>query len=161
MFRRFNKDNNDMAATDKLVERFASPLESAQADKNFTKREFTDMIGYAVQYISLLSIDYHVVWWRLFNVSISAEWSNIFELAELLFSLPASNGKLDRIFYLLGTIMLEKTLRLTNESLDDRLLLKSDKMPLSNLNPNPSIDLWPSAKSRISSQKKRKKCQQR
>ena len=45
------EDNNDMAAIDRLVERFASPLEGAQADTNLMKTEFTDMIGYAVQYI--------------------------------------------------------------------------------------------------------------
>ena len=102
------EDDNDMAAIDRLVERFASPLEGAQADTNLMKTEFTDMIGYAVQYISLSSIDYHSVWWRLFNAPNSAEWSTILVLAELLFSLPASNGKLERIFSLLGTIKVEK-----------------------------------------------------
>ena len=127
---------------------FASPLEGAQADTNLMKTEFTDMIGYAVQYISLSSIEYHSVWWRLFNTPNSAEWSNILVLDELLFSLLASNGKLERIFSLLGTITVEKISRLTNEFLDDLLLLKSDKTLLSNFNPDPSIDLWLSAMSR-------------
>ena len=135
--------------------------EGAQADTNLMKTEFTDMIGYAVQYISLSSIDYHSVWWRLFNAPNSAEWSTILVLAELLFSLAASNGKLESIFSLLGTINVEKRSRLTNEHLDDLLLLKSDKTPLSNFNPDPSIDLWLSAKSRGPSQKKRKEYRQR
>ena len=155
------EDNNDMAAIDRLVERFASPLEGAQADINLMKTEFTDMIGYTVQYISLSSIDYHSVWWRLFNAPNSAEWSTILVLDELLFSLPASIGKLERIFSLLGTIKVEKRSRLTNESLNDLLLLKSDKTPLSNFNPDPSIDLWLSAKSRGPSQKKIKEYRQR
>ena len=125
------------------------------------KTAFADMIGYAVQYISLSYIDYHSVWWRLFNAPNSAEWSNILVLAELLFSLPGSNGKLERIFSLLGTIKVEKRSCLTNESLDDLQLLKSDKTPLSNFNPDPSIDLWLSAKSRRQSQKKRKEYRQR
>ena len=39
-----------------------------------------------------------------FHAPNSAEWSNVLVLAELLFSLPASNGKLERVFSTLGTI---------------------------------------------------------
>ena len=152
------EDDSDMAAIDRLVERFASPLEGAQVDTNLMKTEFTDMIGYAVQYISLSSIDYHSVWWRLFNAPNSAEWSNILVLAELLFlfqhQIKWKAGE-DLLFtwYNQG----RKRLRLTNESSDDLLLLKSDKTPLSNFNSDPIIDLWLSAKSRRPSQKEKKK----
>ena len=97
-------EHNDMAAIDRLVERFASPLEGTQADTDVMKSEFTDMIGYAVEFISLSALDYHSVWWRLFHALNSADWSNLLVLAELLFSLPASNGKLERVFSVLGTI---------------------------------------------------------
>ena len=62
-----------MAAIDRLVERFAYPLEGAQANTDVIKTEFTDMIEYAVQFIALSSLDYQSVCWRLFHAPNSAE----------------------------------------------------------------------------------------
>ena len=149
---------SDMAAVDRLVERFAAPLEAAQADTDSIKAEFCDMIAYAVHYIALSSFDYHSVWWILFHAPNSAEWANVLVLAELLFSLPASNGKLERVFSILGTVKVDKRSHLTNHSLDDLLLLKcaSTRFPLASFNADPSINLWWSHKTRRPSQKKRK-----
>ena len=91
-----------------------------------------------------------------FHAPNSAEWSNVLVLAELFFSLPASNEKLERVFSTLGTVKVDKRSRLTNQSLDDLLLLKSDKIQLSDFLPDPSIDLWWSAKARRPSWKERK-----
>ena len=77
-------------------------------------------------------------------------------LAKLLLSLPASNGKLERTFSLVGTIKNDKRSRLTNQSLDDLLLVLSNKVPLQNFNPDESIDRWWSAKRRRLSQRERK-----
>ena len=96
------------------------------------------------------------MWWRLFHAPNSAEWSNVLVLAKLLFSLPASNGKLERVFSTQGTIKVDKRSRLKKQSLDDLLLLKSDKIPLASFIPDQSIDLWWSAKARRPSQKERK-----
>ena len=67
-------------------------------------------------------------------------------LPELLFSLPASNGKLERVFSILGTIKVEKRSLLTNESLDYLLLMNSGKTPFDMFDPNTAIDLWWSAR---------------
>ena len=50
--------------------------------------------------------------------------------------------------------MVNKRSRFTNQSLDDLLLVLSNKLPLKNFNPD--IDLWWSAKRRRRSQKERK-----
>ena len=150
------EEEDDLEAIDRLIERFAIPLQGAQADADVIKTEFGNMIEYAVQYIAISSLDYHSVWWRLFHAPNSAEWSNVLVLAELLFSLPASNGKLERVFSTLGTIKVDKRSRLKNQSLDDLLLLKSDKIQLADFLPDPSIDLWWSAKARRPSRKERK-----
>ena len=109
-----------------------------------------------MQYIATTSLDYQSVWWRLFHASTSAEWSNVLTLAKLLLSLPASNGKLERTFSLLNVIKVKKRTRLTNQSLDNLLLLLSNKISLKDFNPDPSIDLWWSAKRRRLVQKERK-----
>ena len=81
---------------------------------------------------------------------------NVLVLAELLFSLPASNGKLERVFSTLGTIKVDKRSRLSNQALDDLLLIKNNDIPLVKFSPDPCIDLWWQGKVRRPSQKKRK-----
>ena len=70
-----------------LVERFAIPLKGALADCSKIKEEFESVLQYAVQYISLSTMDYHAVWWRIFNAPTA---SSVLILVELLLSLPAS-----------------------------------------------------------------------
>ena len=60
----------------------------------------------------------------------TGEWSNVLNLSELLYLLPALNGKLGNVFYTHGTIKVDKRLRLTNQSLDDLLLFRSDQVQL-------------------------------
>lgn len=150
------QEEDNFAAIDRLVIRFTLPLQAAQADTTVIKAEFGNMIEYAVQYIATTSLDYRSVWWRLFHASCSAEWSNVLILAKLLLSLPASNGKLERTFSLLNVIKDKKRTCLTNQSLDDLLLLLSNKVSIKDFNPDQSIDLWWSAKRRRLTQKERK-----
>ena len=124
------EEDNDMAAIERLVERFAIPLQGALANTDEIVKEFREMISYATQYTALSVLKYDSVWWRLFHAPSSAEWVNVLVLAELLFSLPASNGKLEQAFSIVGTIKVDKRSLLTNESLDDLLLLNSDKVLL-------------------------------
>jgi len=63
-------------------------------------------------------------------------------MIELLFSLPASNGKVKSIFLQLKTIKNEKRSLLNNQQLDDLLNLNADVIPLNNFDANSSIDLW-------------------
>ena len=93
-----------MASIHRLVQRFDAPLQAAEANTNIIKAEFCDMITYAVQYIAVSSLDYHSVWWKLFHTPNATEWENALTLAELLFSLPASNGKLECVFSVLSKV---------------------------------------------------------
>ena len=101
--------DNDLAAIDRLVERFGIPLQSTEANIDAIRDEFAGMIEYSVQYIAIATLDYHSVWWRLFHaLPNSVEWPNALVLAELLFSPPASNGKLQQVFFTLGMIKVDK-----------------------------------------------------
>ena len=88
------------------------------------------LLQYAVHFISLSILDYRAVWWRIFNSPSSSEWTIALILVELLLSLPASNGKLERVFLQLNVIKTNKRTSLSNESLDDLLLLTTDSVPL-------------------------------
>ena len=56
------EEDNDLAAIDWLVERFGTPLQSAEANIDAIRDEFAGMIEYAVQYIAIATLDYHSGW---------------------------------------------------------------------------------------------------
>ena len=152
-----NDKPDPMEAIVRLGERFKLPLEAAGADLDELPQEFREVLLYATQFISLSSITYQAVWWRLFHAPNASEWSNVLILAQLIFSLPVSNGKLERIFSTLKVIKVDKRASLGNSTLDDLLVLNADKIPLQDFNPDPSIDLWWKAKTRRPNQKEYKK----
>ena len=135
------KENNPLHKVDRLVTRFKIPLEGAGSKTEEVRKEFGEMMEYAVTFISLSTMDYSSVWWRLFHSPSKSDWLNALTLAELLFSLPASNRKVERIFSTSNVIKVENRSLLSNESLDDLLLLNTDKVPLSSFNPEQAIEL--------------------
>ena len=84
------------------------------------------MVQYACQYISLLTLSYEGVWWRLY----ATEWANALALVELLFSLPVSNGTLERVFSQVNVIKSTKRTQLSNQTLDDLLIVSTAGAPL-------------------------------
>ena len=77
-----------------------------------------------------------------FNVLSSSEWGNaIIFLARLIFLLPSSNGKLERVFSQLNVIKSNKRTSLKNDTLDDLLVLAIDSVPLSDFCPDSAIEL--------------------
>ena len=144
-------------AVDRLGVRFKVPLEEAGVEIKELPKEMREIMTYASQFISLSTMSYQAVWWRLFHApDSSSSWSNILTLAQLLFSLPISNGKLERVFSTLKTIKCDKRSCLGNEALDDLLMLNTDAIPLSQFNPDRSIDLWWKHTTRRPTQSQRK-----
>ena len=150
------EEETPLDSLDRLVERFAIPLQGALADTSKIREEFESVLQYAVHFISLATMDYRSVWWRIFHAPTASEWSNVRILVELLFSLPASNGKLKRVFSQMNVIKTNKRSLLSNQSLDDLLLLSTDSVPLKDFCPDAAIDLWWKDKLRRPNQKKRK-----
>ena len=74
-------------------------------------------------------------------------------LVGLLFTLPVSNGKLERVFSTLKLIKVDKRSSLGNELLDDLLVLNSERVSLKSFN---AISLWWSDKVRKPNQRPRK-----
>ena len=111
---------------------------------------------YATQFISLATLDYRAVWWRLFHCPNSSSWSNVLALARLLFTLPISNRKLERIFSVLKIIKVDRRSSLGNSSLRDILTANTDGISMKDFDPDPSIELWWKDKVRRPDQKRRK-----
>ncbi|CAB3993296.1 zinc finger 862-like [Paramuricea clavata] len=143
-------------AIDRLVEAYKVPLEGAGAEVDQVRVEFEAMMAYAVQFISLSTLDYQSVWWRMFHAPDKSEWSNILILASLLFSLPASNGTVERVFSQLNCIKTKKRASLSSNSLDDLLTLCTGKRKLDDFSPDRAVRLWWHTKHRRPNQSVRK-----
>ena len=152
---------DSMEAIDRLGVRFKSPLESAGVDVDCLREEFHELISYATQFISVSTMDYQSVWWRLFHAPTASSWSNILQLVRLIFTLPVSNGKLERVFSTLKLIKVDKRSSLGNDLLDDLLVLNTDRVPLKDFNADESISLWWRDKVRRPNQRPRKEYEAR
>ena len=158
----FSPDNTTpMEPIVRLGKRFQIPLESEGVDIERLPEEFQEMVLHATQFISLSTMGYRGVWWRLFNAPNASEWTNCLILARLLFTLPVSNGKLERIFSTLKVIKVDRRSLLGNETLDDVLLLNSDRVALTDFNPDQSIKPWWNAKNRRPNQNPRREYRKR
>jgi len=95
------------------------PLLKANARVEAIHSEFESMLEYACHYISLSTLEYSAVWWRLLHAPVSPEWENVLTLVELLFSLPSSNGMVERLFSQMKVDKTKKHSLLSNEALDN------------------------------------------
>ena len=135
-------EKDDLKAVDRVMEKFKIPLQAANVVVEEIHAEFDVLIQHATQYISLSTMNYHAVWWRLFHAPAASEWSNILSLVELLFSLPASNGKVERVFSQMKEIKRNKRSLLSNETLDDLLLISTAEISMTQFDADPAIKLW-------------------
>ena len=85
-------------AVERLAEQFQKPLEKSGIDCSQLQQEWDDILLYGWRYLNLTSEDYKCLWWKLFNSVDSGTWANILGLVELLFCLPAANGRVERMF---------------------------------------------------------------
>ena len=141
-------ENEPLTPIDRLVDQFSMPRASAGADLCAIRLEFSKILQYAIMYISLATSEYRAVWWRLFHAPCACEWANMLILAELLFSLPASNGKVERTFSQLKVIKSDKRTSLNNDTLDDLLTIVTSNCSMKDFNPDKAIDLWWQSKTR-------------
>eukprot|EP00731_Ephydatia_muelleri_P003766 Em0001g3766a len=136
------------SAIDAISIRFRTPLEHAKVDCSVLQQEWDDMVDYAKRYLNLVQEDYSVLWWKLFNAVDAKKWSNILALVELLFCLPMSNGKVERMFSVLKNIKTEKRTRLSEDNLDDLMRISVDAPEMSAWDASGAVKLWWSAKTR-------------
>lgn len=156
-------ESDPLEAVDRLVEHFLIPLTKADVCTEEIHGEFESALQYACQYISLSTMEYRAVWWCLFHAPVASEWLNALALVEVLFSLPASNGVVERVFSQVNEIKLKKRCSLSNESFDDLLTITSAHVPLKEFCPDNAIDVWWKDKVRRPNQKcrcpyKKRKC---
>ena len=131
-------------------------MESAGAVVANVGDEFCDLLQYAIQFISLSSTSYQVVWWKLFHSPTASDWTSVLILARLLFTLSVSNWKLERVFSTMKNIKVDRRSSMSNELLDDLLVINVDKVSVEEFKADQSIDLWWRSKTRRPNQRARK-----
>ena len=131
-------DNGSFAcdALESLSTRFRVPLEKAGVE------EWEDIIDYAKRYLNLVKENYATIWWKLFNAVDASIWQNILTLVELLFCLPLTNGRLERLFSQLKLIKSDRRSSLGEDRLDQLLRISVDAPPLSKWDASGAVRLW-------------------
>ena len=114
-------------AVSRLVTRSEIPWQGASANTDVIVGELMAIVQYVLHFISVPTLDYRAVWWRLYHAPNASEWTDVLTLATLLFSLPASNAKLERVF---SQVKANKRTLLVNDTLYDLLLVTSQNFPV-------------------------------
>ena len=84
---------------------------------------------------------YRKIWYKLHICPNANTWPNVLLLCELGFSLPFSNGHVERIFSSLKLIR-DRRIRLQRSTLGYLLEIKTQGPSLKNFSPQQAIDLW-------------------
>lgn len=107
-----------------IATRFSTPLQEADVNIALLCEEWDDILLYAKQYINLVQNSYKGVWWKLYNCPDSPKWNNILSLVELLFTIPLSNGHLERCFSQLKITKSDRRICLKEDRLDSLLCIR-------------------------------------
>ena len=129
-------------ALESLSTRFRVPLEKAGVDCSLIQEEWEDIIDYAKRYLNLVQENYTTIWWKLFNAVDASKWQNILRVVELLFCLPLTNGRLERLFSQLKLIKSDRRSSLGENRLDQLLRITVDAPPLSKWDASGAVQLW-------------------
>ena len=126
-------------ALESMSTRFRVPLEKAGVDCSLIQEEWED---YAKHYLNLVQESYTVILWKLFNFADANKWQNILTIVELLFCLPLSSGRLERLFSQLKLIKSDRRSSLGEDQLDQLLRIALDAPPLSKWDASGAVQLW-------------------
>lgn len=129
-------------ALESLSTRFRVPLEKDGVDCSLIQEEWEDIVDYAKHYLNLVYESYIVIWWKLFNSVDANKRQNILTIVELLFCLPLSNGRLERLFLQLKLIKSDRRSSLGEDRLDQLLRIALDAPPLSKWDASGAVQLW-------------------
>ena len=87
-----------LSAVEYITSFFREPLEAKDVNLSSVRNEVEEIVGYARNYLSIDREGYRKVWYKLHISPDAVRWPNVLLLCELGFSLPFSNGRVERIF---------------------------------------------------------------
>ena len=125
-----------------IIDVFRAPLEAKGADLTSILDEIKDIVEYARTYLRIGSDSYNKIWYQLHSSPDSVKWPNILLVSELLFSLPFSTAKVERLFSMLKIIKNERRTNLNVSTVNDLLEVSTEGPSLSSFSADAAIDLW-------------------
>ena len=120
-------------AVDLIATTFRELLEAVGVNLLTLQDQITEVVEYARNYLSIEMEDYHRVWYKLHVCPDSNRWANVLVLCEKCFSLPFSNGTIERVFSALKLIKTDRRTRLHSDTLSDLLEIQVEGASLSRI----------------------------
>ena len=131
-----------LSAVEYITSFFRQPLEAKGANLPSVRDEMEEIVEYARKYLSLDREGYRKVWYKLHISPDAVRWPNILLLCELGFSLPFSNGHVERLFSSLKLIKTDRRTRLQTSTLRDLLEIHTEGPPLASFSAENAVKLW-------------------
>ena len=130
------------AAFVSITDIFRAPLQAKGVDLTAILGEIEDIIEYARTYLRIGSESYRKIWYQLHFSPDSVKWPNVLLVSELLFSLPFSTAKVERLFFTLKIIKNERRINLNCSTLNDLLEVNTEGPTLKDFSADAAVDLW-------------------
>ena len=131
-----------LSAVEYITSIFREPLEAKGVNLPSVRDELEEIVRYSRKYLSIDREGYRKVWYKLHISPDAIRWPNILLLCELGFSLPFSNGRVERIFSSLKLIKTDRRTRLQARTLSDLLDIHVEGPLLSNFSADRAVELW-------------------
>nr|XP_047140930.1 zinc finger protein 862-like [Hydra vulgaris] len=125
-----------------ICKHFQEPLRSAAVVFPDILTQWKEMLSYAQEFLSPVETQYRITWRRIFVSPRSKSWTSILTVAELLFTLPISNAKLERMFSKMKSVKSNYRTSLTESCVSNILRILEDGPLLKEFNFLPAIELW-------------------
>ena len=107
--------------------------------------QWQSLCNYTIKHLSLETTEYCVVWHKIFQSSRKDSWNLILLLVELLFSLPVSNAKVERMFSLMKKIKTNRRSSLSENILSSLVRICIEGPGCENFHAVPDTTLWNNA----------------
>lgn len=129
-------------AVEYITTSFREPLEAAGVTLATIQDEAEEVVHYARKYLSIGTEGYQKIWYKLYSAPDVEKWPNMLRLCELLFSLPFSNGQIERMFSVLKVTKTDRRTNLQTETLSDLLEISMEGPNLSDFSADRAVELW-------------------
>ena len=146
-----------------LYKHFSIPLMNAvvKALVPDLLNQWHDLLQYAREYLCVTSTPNRVWWHRIFNCPRCSIWSDVLILIELLFTIPISNAKLERMFSKLNQVKTLQHCNLSQIRLENLLRIAEEGLAVERYDVTPAMKIWANEKVRCPKETKRKQYEKR
>ena len=142
------------AAVEHIITVFRKPLEAKGACLSSLDDELEEAVQFCRRYLDSQLEDYMKVWFKLHSTHDSRKWPTVLLL---LFSLPFTNSKVERMFSSLKVIKTDRRTSLQITTLDDLMEINVEGPSPESFSAEQAVNLWWSDHSRRPNQTPRNK----